>query len=121
MPEFFLNKQIGWDDVHVDEQLTKENCPYDFIMGVDLCTKLGLNIDFESLTVTWDNVSQPMKMRGELNKQFTKCNDVQMALMAPATSVLEELINDAYQSDHVKKQESRATRILDANYHKADL
>ena len=53
MPEFFLNKQIEWDNVHVDEQLTKENCPYDFIMGVDLCTKLGLNIDFESLTVTW--------------------------------------------------------------------
>ena len=62
-----------------------------------------------------------MKKRGELKKQITKCNDVYTALMAPPTSVFEDLLNDAYNSEHIKEAESRETKSLDANYEKANL
>ena len=54
LPEFFLNKEVNWSGVHVDEQLTKSSTPYDFIIGMDLLTKLGIIIDCENSTITWD-------------------------------------------------------------------
>ena len=32
------------------------------------------------------------------------CKDVYTALMTPETPVFEELINDAYQSEHIKQE-----------------
>ena len=51
-----------------------------------------------------------MKKRGEIGKQVTKFNDVFTAIMAPPSTVFEELWNDAYQSEHIKHAEARATK-----------
>ena len=87
-------------------------------MGLDLLTELGIVIDCENLMITWDNITQPMK-KGELNKQFSHCEDLFTAMMAPPIPVFEELLNDAYQSEHIKQAKSWAEKILDDKYEKA--
>ena len=62
-----------------------------------------------------------MKERGEVNKQISHCKDIYTAMMSTPVPLFEELINDAYQSEHIKQAESRASKILDANYEKANL
>ena len=88
---------------------------------MDLLTKLGIIIDCENSTITWDEITQPMKERGEVNKQISHCKDIYTAMMSTPVPLFEELINDAYQSEHIKQAESRASKILDANYEKANM
>ena len=105
----------------MDEQLTKKDCLYDFIIGLDLLTELGIVINCENLMITWDNITQPMKKKGEINKQFSHCEDLFTTMMAPAIPVFEELLNHAYQSEDIKQAESCAEKNFDAKYENVNL
>ena len=56
MPEFHETTAVEWT-FHV----TKQPLGYDIILGRDLLEELGVTIDFKTLTLTWDDVSVPMK------------------------------------------------------------
>ena len=67
LPEFNLKKQISWE-FHVDVR-SKDSNTYDMIIGRDLLGELGIILNFNDHTVTWDTDTIPMKDRGTLNSQ----------------------------------------------------
>jgi len=88
-PELSETKIITWN-LHVFEQSTR----YDLIIGRDLLQDLGILLDFKNQTVTWDEVTVPMR--------------------DPDTT-----IEDGYQiqeSEILYEATERTKRILDAKY-----
>jgi hypothetical protein len=61
LPEFNLKKQISWE-FHVDDR-SESSSTYDMIMGRDLLGELGIIMNFNDHTVTWDTDTIPMKDR----------------------------------------------------------
>jgi hypothetical protein len=63
LPEFNLKKQMiySWA-FHVDDRF-ESSCTYDMIMGRDLLGELGIIMNFNDHTVTWDTDIIPMKDR----------------------------------------------------------
>jgi hypothetical protein len=62
-PEFNLKKQMcsSWA-FHVDDR-SESSSTYDMIMGRDLLEELGIIMNFNDHTVTWDTDTIPMKDR----------------------------------------------------------
>ena len=94
LPEFF-EQRIIMCDVHV----TENTSTYDMIMGRDLLRELGIEISFSTESVTWDDVSIPMK---------------------PFNARIE---TDYHIDDSVAVQDAtkRMKQILDAKYESANL
>ena len=94
LPEFFQNRIITYD-VHVTENTSS----YDMIMGRDMLKELGIQISFSADSVTWDEVSIPMK---------------------PSNARIE---TDYHVDDSVAVKEAtkRMKQILDAKYEPANL
>jgi hypothetical protein len=67
LPEFNLKKQMctSWP-CHVDDR-SESSSTYDMIMGRDLLRELGIIMNFNDHTVTWDTDTIPMKDRGTLS------------------------------------------------------
>jgi hypothetical protein len=63
LPEFNLKKQMcsSWA-FHVDDR-SESSSTYDMIMGQDLLRELGIIMNFNDHTVTWDTDTIPMKDR----------------------------------------------------------
>ena len=91
------------------------------IMGRDLITELKLIMDFDTQSVTWDNIEQPMKQQGKLAKETTHYEDLIAGLMAPARTVLETIYDESLELEHVHAAIKRQTKILDAHYEAANL
>jgi hypothetical protein len=63
LPEMNLKKQICSSWVfHVDDR-SESSSTYDMIMGRDLLEELGIIMNFNDHTVTWDTDTIPMKDR----------------------------------------------------------
>jgi len=94
LPEFFENRVVTYH-VHVTENTSN----YDMIMGRDMLKALGIQISFGTDSVTWDEVSIPMK---------------------PFNARIE---TDYHIDDSVavKDATKRMKQILDAKYEPADL
>jgi hypothetical protein len=61
LPEFNLKKQICYFwAFHVDDR-PESSSTYDMIMGRDLLGELGIIMNFNDHTVTWDTDTIPMK------------------------------------------------------------
>jgi Aspartyl protease len=67
LPEFNLKKQVSWK-FHVDDS-SKSSSTYDMIIGRDLLGELGIILNFNDHTLTWDTDTIPMKDKGTLNTQ----------------------------------------------------
>ena len=67
LPEFKLRKQISWV-FHVDDR-SESSSTYDMIIGQDLLGELGIILNFNDKTVTWDTDTIPMKDRCTLCTQ----------------------------------------------------
>jgi hypothetical protein len=102
LPEFNEHKVIE-HTVHVDTNT--KNSRYDMIVGSDLLSELGFIFDYESRIMTWEGSSVPMKMQDSLQDPIE------------LISYIEEL----FESESVKELKEWQDRILDADYHKADL
>ena len=98
LSEFNLKKQICWV-FHVDDR-SKASSTYDMIIGRDLLGELGIILNFNHKTVTWDTDTIPMKDRGTLNSQ----------------NALTEVYLSANEPQSLVKELSRSTKILDAEY-----
>jgi len=57
LPEFNLRKQISWV-FHVDDR-SESSSTYDMIIGRDLLGELGIILNFNDKTVTWDTDTIP--------------------------------------------------------------
>ena len=91
--------------VFVDTTTAPTDTDYDIIIGRDLLTQLGLILDFQACTITWDGVVASMKERGALSKRKALFNTYQELL----------------EPDSTKEATKRVIGILDAKYEKADL
>jgi len=103
LPEFNLKKQITWE-FHVDGR-SKPSETYGMIIGRDLLGILGIILNFNDQTVTWDTDTIPMKDRGSLNTQ----------------KAITEIYLTANEPQSLMNEFSRSTKILDAEYKAADL
>ena len=102
LPEFSNSKEITWDmdigDLGVLE--------YDMIIGRDLLKSLGMIIDFKHGVLRWDDVTIPMNRTKNKNKNKKEFNEIFQLATEPRT---------------VQQATERITKILDANYEKANL
>ena len=93
LPEFYETKIVQcW--AHVFEN----NINYDMIIGRDLMTELGININFANQTITWMDAEVPMR-----NPQIT-INE----FFIQETGIVEDAM-------------TRVNKILDAKYEPANL
>ena len=79
---------------------SKSSNTYDMIIGRDLLGELGIILNFNDHTVTWDTDAIPMKDRGSLNSQ----------------KVITEIYLTADEPQSLVDEFSRSTKILDAEY-----
>jgi hypothetical protein len=70
LAEFNLKKQISWI-FHVDGR-SESSSTYDMIIGQYLLEDLGIILNFNDKTVTWDTDTIPMKDRGTLNTEHSR-------------------------------------------------
>jgi Retroviral aspartyl protease len=103
LPECNLKKQITWE-FHIDDRSNPSDT-YGMIIGRDLLRKLGIILNFNDKTVTWDTNTIPMKDRGSLNSQ----------------KVITEIYLTANEPQSLLNEFSCSTKILDAEYKPAIL
>ena len=65
LPEFSATKVINWKFQLTDN----EDLGYDFIIGRDLMSKLGIDISFEKEMITWEGTEVPMRDYRKLKRQ----------------------------------------------------
>jgi hypothetical protein len=56
-----LNKIVEFK-VYVDETTVQAAASYDMIKGRDLIAELKIVLDFDTQSITWDGIDQPMKL-----------------------------------------------------------
>jgi hypothetical protein len=103
LPEFSLRNLISWT-FHVDDR-SKSSNTYNMIIGREIPGELGIVLDFNAHTVTWDIDTIPMKDRGSLNTQ----------------DALLEVYLDSNKQKSLVDEFSRSTNILDSEYKPAVL
>ena len=105
LPEFFETRVIE-ATVNIDERVGPHR--YDMLIGRDLLQKLKIIVNFDDLTVTWDNASIYMRDYNALtnvlkdNSHFFWCEE-------------------ANETDALQSATERIKKILDAKYEKANL
>ncbi len=103
-PEFSNSKTVTYV-VHVDERTPRSTATYDMIIGMDLITELGINIQTSDKSVEWEGISIPLKERHLLNDE-TQLNTIYKEAPVPPA---------------IKEAEQRQARILDADYSAIDI
>jgi hypothetical protein len=105
LPEFFRNRAIDWD-LHVDS--TSGPHRYDMILGRDVMSELGLNLNFGEMTMTWDDSTISMKEQESLSDILNPVNDFYW-------------YEDLGETEALQEASTRLKNILDAKYKPADL
>ena len=100
LPEFTTPKVIQW----VCHEDTK-NAQYDMIIGADLLSELGIEINFSTQWIIWEGIEIPMKEKHIISN------------IQNATAVYYQSIKPTV----LKEAEARQKRILDADYSTLDL
>jgi hypothetical protein len=102
-PNFSTQEAIKWE-FHVDnsKQTVKNRCH--MMTGRDLSEQLPLDVKFSDQTLTWQEVTIPMKTVDESDAQNTN-----------------EIVEQCHQTGHTNDVTRRTMQILDASYEKADL
>jgi hypothetical protein len=103
IPEFSTQECAKWN-FHVDDSKQVVKSCYDLILGCDLLEQLPLDIKFSDQTITWQEVTVPMKKIDQQDNQN-----------------INEIVEKCYESVHLGKTTRRAMEILDAKYEKANL
>jgi hypothetical protein len=104
LPEFSSSMEVQWSCA-IDEN---PDSTYDMILGRDLQSALRMDILFSTGTLVWNEISIPMRT-GKQREQ-THLNEY-----------LDQVIEDLSLPEITREELHEATKILDANYKKADL
>jgi hypothetical protein len=103
--EFYESKVIEWI-LHVDKTFGPHQ--YDMIIGRDLMSQLGIILDFDRQTMTWDESTIKMKEYEDLFDINSPINEFHWH-------------EEIYESQALIDASSRLKKILDAKYEPADL
>jgi hypothetical protein len=103
LPEFSTQEAIKWK-FHVDNSKQTVKNRGHMTTGRDLLEQLPSDIKFSDQTLTWQEVTIPMKMVDELDAQNAN-----------------EIVEQCYETGHMNDVTRRTVQILDASYEKADL
>ena len=103
LPEFSTQECVKWK-FHIDDSTQSVKSRYDMIIGRDLLEQLPLDIKFSDHTLSWQEVTIPMKNTDELTRQN-----------------INEIVELCYESVRLNEITRRTMEILDAKYEKADL
>jgi predicted aspartyl protease len=68
LPEFSTQECVKWK-FHVDSSKNATKSRYDMILGRDLLEQLPLDIKFSDKTISWQEVTIPMKLVDQLDNQ----------------------------------------------------
>jgi hypothetical protein len=60
LPEFSTSEVIQWI-CHEDLNTLHKNAQYDMIIGADLLSELGIEINFSTQRIIWEGIEIPMK------------------------------------------------------------
>ena len=60
LPEFSTNKTVEWV-CHIDDTTPPDKAQYDIIIGTDLMNALGLDIQFSTKNISWEESVVPIK------------------------------------------------------------
>ena len=60
LPEFSTSKDITWT-CHEDSNTLRKNAQYDMIIGADLLSELGIELNFNTQRMIWEGIEIPMK------------------------------------------------------------
>jgi hypothetical protein len=116
LPEYSNLKYISvkTDVVEYDGTRGDQKSTYDLILGVNTMRELGIVLDFDTLKITIDKITLPMRDISSL--QRTKdCAKIY------ENSFFLNYFGTAYEPNSTKEMTNRAVEILDAKYEKADL
>ena len=116
LPEYSNSKYISVkaDVVEYDGTRGDQKPTYDLILGVNTMRELGIVLDFDTLKITIDKITLPMRDINSL--QRTKdCAKIY------ENSFFLNYFDTAYEPISTKEMTNRAVEILDAKYEKADL
>ena len=102
LPQFSETKEINWQ-CYVDS--SNANARYDMILGRDFLQETGMILNWNDLTMTWDEATIVMPEYGTI----TNRNEANAMYL------------DLAESMAVKESSERTERILEARYEKADL
>ena len=103
LPLFHKHRDIAWK-THVDPA-NQILCKYDLIIGRDLLSELGIDLQFSKASMVWDNVEVPMQQ-----PEWLDASNVE--------SFEEELF---MAHDPVSTDADRIQRIIGMKYKEADL
>lgn len=87
---------------------------HDIVLGRSVCKQLGLKFDFKQETVTWDDITIPMKQKGTLSRQinFVDNQDAELpTFMQKATKRLERISANAYDKHNYKEMVLRCNHL----------
>jgi hypothetical protein len=104
LPEFSSSMEVQWSCA-IDEN---PNSTYDMILGRDLQSALRMDILFSTGTLVWNEISIPMRTGQHREKKHLN-------------EYLDQVIEDLSLPELIREELHEATKILDANYKKADL
>ena len=108
LPKFFAKKIITWEFFKVKS--SKKLNSYDAVISRDLMKILGIDLLFSEGMMTWDNVSVPMVDFNTLEK-----------ILKTQNKEINVLYTEQEESPAVQQMINRATKVLDANYKKANI
>ena len=109
LPEFCDSKIIT-GRFKIDSDSTDKGLGYDMIVGRDLLFKLGVELNFKDEVISWDSMSCPMKDYHS-NEDKPK----------PSRKELKAILTPRDEPKSTQEATTRAMRILDSKYEKADL
>ena len=104
LPEFSMSKIITWV-CQVDTNTLRKNAQYDMIIGADLLSELGIDINYTTQRIVWEGIEIPMKDKNIISE------------MKNAKAIYYQSIEPSI----LKEVEARQKRILDADYSAIDL
>jgi hypothetical protein len=103
-PKFSSSMEVQWSCA-IDEN---PNSTYDMILGRYLQSALRMDILFSTGTLVWNEISIPMHSGQHREKKHLN-------------EYLDQVIEDLSLPELIREELHEATKILDANYKKADL
>ena len=105
----FKDSKIITHKFQIDES-KDDGIGYDAIIGRDLLIAMGINLNFKDEVIEWDQMVTPMQDYQQQKPSHKQTREELRVLMTPS-------------EEPIAAQEnlSRARKILDADYHKADL
>jgi hypothetical protein len=104
LPEFSTSKIVQWV-CHEDAHTLRTNSQYGMIIGTDLLSELGVEINFNTQRIIWEGVEIPMKEKHIISN------------LQNATAIFYQSIKTSV----LKEAEARQKQILDAEYSALDL